>query len=63
MKDKGFDPGELDGIFGVKTERTVKDFQEVEGFPPTLVDGKVSPKTLAKLDVVGLTDFGGLPVA
>jgi uncharacterized lipoprotein YddW (UPF0748 family) len=63
LKDKGFDPGELDGIFGTKTEEAVKDFQKGQSSPPILVDGKVGPRTLAKLGAVSLATFGNLPVA
>ncbi|MBD2056976.1 family 10 glycosylhydrolase [Oculatella sp. FACHB-28] len=57
-----YDPGEVDGIFGKKTEDAVKAFQKAQGFSPSLVDGKVGIQTLGKLGVANLTAFGNLPV-
>ena len=58
---KGFELGEPDGIFGTKTEEAVKKFQQSH-FPPPQVDGKVGPKTLAKLGISGLQAFGDLSI-
>ncbi|MGB3511138.1 MAG: peptidoglycan-binding protein [Microcoleaceae cyanobacterium] len=38
----GFDPGPIDGIFGIKTIRAVKEFQQAKGIKP---DGVVDKKT------------------
>ncbi len=43
----GYDPGAVDGIFGVKTENAVKRFQRVLGLK---VDGIVGPNTWAYLE-------------
>jgi len=49
LKDKGFDPGGLDGVWGRKTIAAVKQFQSQQGLT---ADGIVGPKTTAAL-------FGG----
>lgn len=46
LKDKGVDPGEIDGIWGRKTIAAVKLFQEKNGLN---IDGIVGPKTIAAL--------------
>lgn len=43
LKDKGFDPGPIDGIYGNKTESAVQDFQKSVGLPG---GGIIGPKTL-----------------
>ena len=52
LKSMGFNPGKVDGIFGLATEAAVIAFQRGRGLLP---DGIAGPKTLA---VLGL-DFGG----
>ena len=42
-----YDPGPIDGRFGAKTEKAVKQYQ---GDRPLLKDGIVGPKTWARLD-------------
>lgn len=59
LNDLNFDPGEIDGIFGLKTETAVKNFQK-KHFPLAKVDGKVGAKTLEKLGVSDLQAFGEL---
>lgn len=49
LKDKGFDPGGIDGVWGRKTIAAVKQFQSKQGLNP---DGVVGTKTKAAL-------FGG----
>ena len=49
LKDKGFDPGAIDGVWGRKTIAAVKQFQSKQGLTP---DGIVGPRTKAAL-------FGG----
>lgn len=47
LKDRYYDPGPVDGLFGAKTERAVKYYQldrELEA------DGIVGPATWARLD-------------
>jgi uncharacterized protein (TIGR02594 family) len=46
LKNKGFDPGEIDGIWGRKTIAAVKQFQMQQGLE---VDGIVGPNTTAAL--------------
>ena len=43
LKNKGFDPGNVDGDFGPATEAAVISFQKSEGL---LADGKAGPQTL-----------------
>lgn len=40
LKERGFDPGQIDGIFGKKTERAVKRFQRSCGLKPDGIAGK-----------------------
>ena len=42
LTTRGFDPGEIDGRFGPKTEGAVRQFQSDHGLD---VDGMVGPKT------------------
>src|SRR6185295_16625264 len=53
LKDKGFDPGDVDGIWGRNTIAAVRQFQTRQGLE---VDGVVGPKTTAAL-------FAGAPSA
>ena len=46
LKDKGFDPGSVDGMMGPATRRAIKAFQAANGLE---VDGIVGPNTRAKL--------------
>jgi len=46
LKKADFDPGKIDGKFGPRTLRAVKEFQEARGLK---VDGKVGYKTLMAL--------------
>jgi len=46
LKDKGFDPGLIDGAFGPGTEAAVIAFQRSERLAP---DGIAGPRTLARL--------------
>jgi uncharacterized protein (TIGR02594 family) len=51
LKDKGFDPGPVDGVWGRATSAAVKAFQAQQGL---VADGVVGPKTTAAL-------FAGAP--
>jgi uncharacterized protein (TIGR02594 family) len=51
LKDKGFDPGDVDGVWGRNTIAAVKKFQAQQGLE---VDGVVGPKTTEAL-------FAGAP--
>lgn len=53
LKNKGFDPGEIDGIWGRNTIAAVMQFQQRQGLE---VDGIVGPETSAAL-------FSGTPSA
>ncbi len=46
LKDKGFDPGKVDGEYGKKTQQAVIQFQKEVGLVP---DGVVGEKTRKKL--------------
>ena len=46
LKDKGFDPGPVDGINGPQTQAAVKSFQEKQNLD---ADGHLGPKTLDSL--------------
>lgn len=46
LNEKGFDCGKADGIFGDKTLKAVKDFQQYSGL---VIDGIVGPKTWGAL--------------
>lgn len=48
LKDKGFDPGEVDGKMGPKTQAALRDFQQKEGLKAT---GRLDTETMAKLGV------------
>lgn len=48
LKNWGYYSGEVDGIFGSRTETAVKQFQKKNGLS---VDGKVGPATLAALGI------------
>jgi membrane-bound lytic murein transglycosylase B len=48
LKDKGHDPGEIDGVMGPRTSAALQEFQKAEGMEPT---GRPDPKTLAALGV------------
>ncbi|MGD9801538.1 MAG: lytic murein transglycosylase [Parvularculaceae bacterium] len=46
LKDKGFDPGPIDGVIGAGTKRALKAWQKNEGLP---ADGYASLDTLTRL--------------
>ncbi len=58
LKDRGFDPGPIDGIRGRKTIKAIKEFQVKNNL---VADGLVGPKTSAVLfkdqDIVENKDF------
>jgi murein L,D-transpeptidase YcbB/YkuD len=49
-KDKGHDPGSIDGVMGPRTARALKDFQKAEGLQAT---GQLDSQTREKLGVEG----------
>ncbi len=50
LKDKGHDPGPVDGRLGPKTRTALKEFQKAEGLQET---GRLDRETMAKLGVEG----------
>jgi len=46
LRDKGQDPGPIDGIMGLRTKAAVKNFQRAEGLRET---GRLDSETLTKL--------------
>lgn len=46
LKDKGFDPGPIDGVIGAGTKKALKAWQQSQGLP---VDGYASLETLTRL--------------
>lgn len=48
LKEKGFDPGPVDGVSGPKTRSALRKFQAQQHLT---VDGTLSPKTLESLGV------------
>jgi osmotically-inducible protein OsmY len=48
LKDNGFDPGPIDGIWGPRTAKAVAEFQQKENLKVTR---RLDPETLGKLDV------------
>jgi putative peptidoglycan binding protein len=46
LKDKGFDPGPIDGIQGPQTTAALKAYQQAEGLEAT---GRVDTRTMSKL--------------
>jgi len=50
LKDKGFDPGPVDGIEGPQTVSALKGYQKSENVTMT---GKLDPGTAAKLGMNG----------
>lgn len=49
LRNRGFDPILIDGIYGVRTQSAVRDFEQSRGL---YADGIADSKTLAALDVV-----------
>ena len=48
LKDKGHDPGAVDGIMGPKTKQALRDYQKAEGLKAT---GNLDSETASKLGV------------
>jgi peptidoglycan hydrolase-like protein with peptidoglycan-binding domain len=48
LKDKGHDPGRIDGIVGPRTRAALRDFQKAEGLEPT---GRTDAETLTALGI------------
>lgn len=56
LKDKGHDPGPVDGIMGPQTQAAVKKFQESQANMKGT--GQLSQQTLSALGVEGGTEMG-----
>jgi peptidoglycan hydrolase-like protein with peptidoglycan-binding domain len=50
LKDRGFDPGPIDGIMGDSTALAVQDYQRSEHLPPT---GRLDVDTAERLGAAG----------
>jgi hypothetical protein len=64
LNDRGYDVGDPDGVFGPRTEKAVKAYQNDgmnETIYPSAVDGILGPKTWARLD--GASASGGATIA
>jgi osmotically inducible lipoprotein OsmB len=47
LRNLGYDPGPIDGKYGSKTEKAIRDYQYSHGL---IVDGKASPSLLAHIE-------------
>ncbi|MGH7365023.1 MAG: peptidoglycan-binding domain-containing protein [Candidatus Rokuibacteriota bacterium] len=48
LKDKGYDPGQIDGAMGPRTSSALRDFQQAEGLQAT---GRLDAETRSKLGI------------
>jgi peptidoglycan hydrolase-like protein with peptidoglycan-binding domain len=55
LKDKGMDPGEVDGMMGPKTQSALREYQKKEGLKES---GRLDTETMAKLGVAKTSDSG-----
>ena len=58
LTDMGFNCGRVDGVFGPRTESSVREFQQSGG---VMVDGKCGPATITALIRLTRTVSGGTP--
>ncbi|MEK6648245.1 MAG: N-acetylmuramoyl-L-alanine amidase [Actinomycetota bacterium] len=58
LTDMGFNCGRVDGVFGPRTESSVREFQQSVG---VMVDGKCGPATITALIRLTRTVSGGTP--
>jgi hyperosmotically inducible protein len=50
LKDKGHDPGAVDGVLGPNTQQAIREFQKAENLPAT---GRLDGQTVSRLGVEG----------
>jgi len=55
LKDKGMDPGNVDGKMGPKTQSALREYQKKEGLKES---GRLDTETMAKLGVAKTSDTG-----
>ena len=55
LKDKGMDPGAVDGVMGPKTQAALRDYQKKEGLKET---GRLDAETMSKLGVATKSSAG-----
>jgi peptidoglycan hydrolase-like protein with peptidoglycan-binding domain len=60
LKDKGADPGEVDGIMGPKTRQALREYQQKEGLKAT---GRLDSETASKLGVQASASGSSSPSA
>ena len=60
LKDKGHDPGPIDGKMGPKTHAALRDFQSKEGLKST---GRLDNETMAKLGIEATSGIATPPAA
>jgi hypothetical protein len=58
LKDKGQDPGPIDGVMGAQTKAALKNYQQAEGLKPT---GRLDAETVARLGVSDATSPSASP--
>ena len=58
LTDMGFDCGRVDGVYGIRTENAVREFQKSVG---VVADGKCGPATITALIRLTRTVSGGTP--
>lgn len=60
LKDKGFDPGPIDGIDGPKTDAAIRDYQKQNNLA---VDGRLNAQVMDSLGLHGKTAAGNFSQA
>lgn len=60
LKDKGFDPGPIDGIDGPKTDAAIKEYQQQNNLA---VDGRLNAQVMDSLGLHGKTAGGNFDKA
>jgi peptidoglycan hydrolase-like protein with peptidoglycan-binding domain len=60
LRDKGHDPGPIDGVMGPRTRAALTSYQKAEGLEAT---GRLDPPTAEKLNLGSSADDGRAPSA